>query len=91
MPQLWLTYQELADELSCTPDEARSVALDQDWTRKRSRDGYSRVLLPRDLMHAYFAGAAKRNATVDAEADTMIGLLRSVLPQSPARRHRAMG
>ena len=91
MPQLWLTYEELADQLSCTPEEARSVALDRSWSRKRSRDGHSRVLLPRDLMRAYIAKAARHWSAVDEQADVMTDRLRSVLPGQPSDRRQATG
>lgn len=59
MPQLWLTYQELGDELGCAPAEARQTAIGQSWTRKHSSDGNTRVLMPLDLMRRYFAAHAQ--------------------------------
>ncbi len=65
MPQLWLTYQELGDELRCAAVQARQTAINRSWTRKHSSDGQTRVLLPRDLMQRYFATQAFGSAGFD--------------------------
>lgn len=68
VPQLWLTYTELADALDCTPTEARSAVIRKAWTRKHSSDGLTRVLMPPDAMLAYFRGVAgERTAPLRAE------------------------
>ncbi len=58
MPQVWLTYQEMGDELGCDAFEARETAAARSWTRKRSRDGMTRVLLPQEMLQAYFTSRA---------------------------------
>ena len=83
MPQLWLTYEELADELDCGSDQARATAVHRGWTRKRSRDGLTRVLMPYDLMSAYLAGRRSGPSETDpAYADpthAMVTALRATL------------
>jgi hypothetical protein len=45
MPQIWMTYVELARLLHCSPEEAREQAIAVQADRKKSRDGLSRVKL----------------------------------------------
>ena len=55
MPQIWLTYDELADFTQRTPIAAREAAIEWGWTRRRSRDGFSRVKLPPIVATLYMA------------------------------------
>jgi hypothetical protein len=50
MPQLWMTYQEIADEWDMSADEVRDHVRDHGWKVKKSRDGLSRAQLPEALM-----------------------------------------
>ncbi len=90
MPQLWLTYQEMADEFGRDVSAVREAVHVSGWTRKRSRDGLTRVLMPAATMQAYFANAAQRTATLDVQADAMVTHLRAVtgpaVVADPARR-----
>jgi hypothetical protein len=45
MPQIWMTYPELAILLECDGYEARNRAVEQNLDRKKSRDGHTRVKL----------------------------------------------
>jgi hypothetical protein len=45
MPQIWMTYKELADLYGCDTSVAREKVIANDWTRRRSRDGQTRVKL----------------------------------------------
>ena len=45
MPQIWMTYREIADLLGCEPDEARAHAIHRSLDRRKSRDGLTRVKL----------------------------------------------
>ena len=45
MPQIWMTYSELAILLECDGNEARNRAVEQNLDRKKSRDGHTRVKL----------------------------------------------
>lgn len=86
MPQLWLTYQEMADEFGRDAEAVREAVHLSGWTRKRSRDGLTRVLMPLATMNAYFASAALRTATLDAQADNLVTQLRGVTLLDGMRR-----
>jgi hypothetical protein len=45
MPQIWMTYEELAGMLDCTTVEAREIVHHERLDRKISRDGKKRAKL----------------------------------------------
>ena len=45
MPQIWMTYDEIAGLLGCSADAARAKAVYRSLDRKKSRDGLTRVKL----------------------------------------------
>lgn len=45
MPEIWVTYEELATLFGCTEVTARKLALKQRLDRKTGKDGKSRVQL----------------------------------------------
>lgn len=63
MPQLWLTYAELAGELDCDIEQARAVSVSAGWKRKHSSDGHTRVMMPSHMMTSFFLKAAARELT----------------------------
>ncbi|BBF93340.1 hypothetical protein [Blastochloris tepida] len=50
MPQLWLTYEELAAFTNQTPEKAREGVIAAAWDRRRCHDGMTRVKLPLAFM-----------------------------------------
>ncbi|MCK1281636.1 MULTISPECIES: hypothetical protein [unclassified Bradyrhizobium] len=50
MPQIWMTYDELATLSGCSAAEARMQALHLSLDRRKSRDGNTRVKLNLALM-----------------------------------------
>ena len=54
MPQIWMTYDELATLSGCTAAEAREQALQLSLDRRKSRDGNTRVKLNLALMARFF-------------------------------------
>lgn len=54
MPQIWMTYEELATLSGCTAAEARVQALHLSLDRRKSRDGNTRVKLNVALMARFF-------------------------------------
>jgi hypothetical protein len=46
MPQLWLTFEEIADLFYCDTAGARSRMIANQWERRRCRDGLTRAQLP---------------------------------------------
>jgi hypothetical protein len=49
MPQIWATYEELAESLGTAVAEARNVAIAQNMARRKCSDGQTRVKLPHTL------------------------------------------
>ena len=45
MPQIWMTYGEIAALLGCTAEAVRAKAVARSLDRKKSRDGLTRVKL----------------------------------------------
>lgn len=54
MPQIWMTYEELATLSGCTAAEARVQALHLSLDRRKSRDGNTRIKLDVALMARFF-------------------------------------
>ncbi len=54
MPQIWMTYDELATLSGCSAAEARMQALHLSLDRRKSRDGSTRVKLNLALMARFF-------------------------------------
>jgi hypothetical protein len=50
MAQIWLTYDELGELFDRSPARMRQHVIECDWTRRRSRDGLTRVKLPPNVM-----------------------------------------
>jgi hypothetical protein len=71
MPQIWMTYGEIAGLLGCNADEARAQAIFRSLDRKKSRDGLTRVKL--DLHWAAKFFAAVRDGDRDLD-QTICGL-----------------
>ncbi|MEA2985271.1 MAG: hypothetical protein QOD94_1525 [Alphaproteobacteria bacterium] len=53
MPQIWLTYDELAALMDCDPAAARAAAAAIRLDRRKSRDGYTRAKLTPSLTDAF--------------------------------------
>jgi hypothetical protein len=53
MPQIWMTYEELAGMLDCSVAEVRERTLLQKLDRKLSRDGKKRVKLSLELISVF--------------------------------------
>lgn len=60
MPQIWLTYDELATLMDCDGAEARSAAATIPLDRRRSRDGQTRVKLNPYLTGAFLDAALQQ-------------------------------
>ncbi|MET3910398.1 hypothetical protein ABID59_004756 [Bradyrhizobium sp. S3.3.6] len=54
MPQIWMTYDELATLSGCSAAEARVLALHLSLDRRKSRDGNTRVKLDFALTTRFF-------------------------------------
>jgi hypothetical protein len=82
MAQLWLTDQELGEELGCEASAARTTAISNGWARKKSQDGFSRTLLPQTMMIAFILKAAQQLVDSGIGADRMVAMLRSIPDKS---------
>jgi hypothetical protein len=77
MPQVWLTYEEAGRFFGCDADEARTQVSERGLSRRRSRDGLTRVKLDpaaaHEFMMTYATGAGMETAT-----DAMVASLHMV-------------
>jgi hypothetical protein len=69
MPQLWLTFEEIADLFYCDAAGARRRVIANQWERRRYSDGLTRAQLPPEVAHEFMLRYARkhesRGATVD--------------------------
>jgi hypothetical protein len=74
MPQIWMTYEELAALLDCTVVDARKRVHLEHLDRKLSRDGKKRVKLSLAMIGLFI----ERIKTVDYATDLVVDDLRQV-------------
>lgn len=60
MPQIWLTYDELAALMNCDPAGARGAAAAIRLDRRKCRDGRTRAKLTPSLAAAFVEGALRQ-------------------------------
>jgi hypothetical protein len=60
VPQIWLTYDELAALMNCDAASARTAAAAMRLDRRRSRDGYTRAKLTPSLADAFLDGVLQQ-------------------------------
>ncbi|OPY94045.1 hypothetical protein A5906_15260 [Bradyrhizobium sacchari] len=65
MPQIWMTYDELATLNGCSTAEARQQALHLSLDRRKSRDGNTRVKLNAALMGRFFETVRESDFALD--------------------------
>ncbi len=65
MPQIWMTYEELATLSGCTSAEARMRAIHLSLDRRKSRDGATRVKLDLALTAKFFASIREADFDLD--------------------------
>ena len=75
MPQIWMTYGELADLMECGLAQASEHVRNERLDRKKSRDGKTRVKLDLALMELF---VARIRATADRSLDDAIHDLRGL-------------
>jgi hypothetical protein len=74
MPQIWMTYEELAEMLDCTVTEARERGHLECLDRKISRDGKTRAKLSATMIDIF----NERLKTIDLGMDRAVEDLRHV-------------
>lgn len=65
MPQIWMTYHEIADMLGCDVETARAATIQRTLDRKKSRDGMTRAKLDPELTGRFIASIRNADQTVD--------------------------
>jgi hypothetical protein len=84
MPQVWLTFDEIAEYYDCDSAGARSRAIANQWERRRCSDGQFRVQLPPEAGHAFMLNYASMYEPQSAgpdEFDAAMAALRRVFGQ----------
>ena len=66
MPQIWMTYDELATLCDCTSGDARLRAIHLSLDRRKSRDGATRVKLDLALTAKFFASVREADFDLDS-------------------------
>jgi uncharacterized membrane protein YccC len=91
MPQIWMTYGELAGLMECGLSQASDHVHSEHLDRKRSRDGHVRVKLNLTLMELF---VARIRAAADQPLDQAIHDLRglhALMQRYEERDQRASG
>ena len=83
MPQIWLTYDELAVLMKCDPIAARAVTAMLPLDRRRSRDGQARAKLSPSLAEAFMESQA--HLRVERVIDGCAGDLTAITTAWPPR------
>ncbi|MFB9266975.1 hypothetical protein ACFFWD_28085 [Bradyrhizobium erythrophlei] len=65
MPQIWMTYNEIADMLGCDARAARTVTIQRSLDRKKSRDGMTRAKLDAELTARFVDAIRNADAAID--------------------------
>ena len=76
MPQIWMTYDEIAALMGCTTDAVRVQTAYRCLDRKKSRDGVTRVKLDSDWT-AHFVAAIRNADPALEEAIRGLQMIRS--------------
>jgi hypothetical protein len=79
MPQIWLTYDELAALMECDQAEARGASIAIGLDRRRCRDGHTRAKLTPALTEAFLDAVLRR--CLDQEIATCANDLRAMSQQ----------
>jgi hypothetical protein len=65
MPQIWMTYREIAELIGCRAEDARDHVLQRSLDRKRSRDGFTRAKLDALWIAKFYGTIRNGNAALD--------------------------
>jgi hypothetical protein len=71
MPQIWMTYDELAKLCDCPSSEARVLAIHLSLDRRKSRDGATRVKLDLALTAKFFASVREADFDLDSAIEAL--------------------
>ena len=82
MPQVWMTYDEIAALLGCDIQDVREKATQRALDRKKSRDGFTRVKLDLLWMARFFATVRETDEGLD-QAIRYLRALHGEMSQGP--------
>jgi hypothetical protein len=85
MPQLWLTFEEIADLFYCDTAGARRRVIANQWERRRYGDGLTRALLPAEVAHEFMLRYRSKHEPLGAavdEFDAAMAALRRVFSET---------
>jgi hypothetical protein len=82
MPQIWMTYDEIADLVGCGAHEAREHSIAQELDHKKSRDGLTRVKLDLPLVTMFIAKIRATDSALD-EATRKLREIRNNMARPP--------
>jgi hypothetical protein len=71
MPQIWMTYDELAALVGCSPADARLRVNHLSLDRKKSRDGITRIKLNLALTAKFFDKIKTSEYDLDAAIEEL--------------------
>jgi len=71
MPQIWMTYDELATLCECSSSEARLRAIHLSLDRRKSRDGATRVKLDPALTAKFLASVRESDFDLDSAIEAL--------------------
>ena len=83
MPQIWLTFEEIADLFYCDTAGARRRVIANQWERRRYSDGVTLALLPSEVAHEFMLRFKKKHESVH-EFDAAMATLCRVFSQVEA-------
>ena len=83
VPQIWLTYDELATLMGCDQSEVRGAVSTIPLDRRKSRDGRTRVKLNYSLTEAFLDAALQQR--VEQEIATCASDLRTIQERMAGR------
>jgi hypothetical protein len=94
MPNVLLTFEEIADLFDCDAAAARSLVIQNQWERRRWSDGLPRVQVPPEVAHQFmlhYAAKFENLPTRECDAIAILGASSPmcVAPGSPRSVFRA--
>jgi|SRR5580692_3275124 hypothetical protein len=92
MPNVLLTFEEIADLFHCDSAGARSLVIQNQWERRRWADGLPRVQVPREVAHQFmlhYAAKFEHPPTHEPDAEMISVPVASggcsAIPKKPSR------
>jgi hypothetical protein len=88
MPQIWMTYDEIAGMLDCSVVQARERVVQRQLDRKVSRDGKTRAKLSVELIGVFFDHIRASEHPLDLAVDGLRRVHR-IMSKNPDRQDQS--